>query len=78
MCVKIATKQIITVYVNEVEMYYYLHTNGQLIPKRKVVVDSIGAKEYFESDFVVKWWYIDSADQYARMIVEADELKEEK
>lgn len=38
-------------------MYYYEHTNGEIISKPDIVVDCIGAKNYFESDFVVKWWH---------------------
>jgi len=39
--------------------YYYLHTNGALIHKNSSVVDSLGASDYFDSDFVVKWWVMD-------------------
>ena len=39
--------------------YYYLHTNGGLIHKSALAVDSMGAGEYFDSDFVVTWWLVD-------------------
>ena len=38
--------------------YYYLHTNGDLIGKNPVVVDSDAS--YFDSDFVKKVWKIDT------------------
>jgi len=37
--------------------YYYLHTNGDLIGKNPVVVDSDSS--YFDSPFVRKVWKID-------------------
>lgn len=37
--------------------YYYLHTNGDLINKNPVVVDS--DPQYFDSSFVEKVWMID-------------------
>lgn len=53
--------------------YYYLHTNGDLIGKSPVAVDSIGAGEYFDSDFVKKWWYIDTTERGDawRLVLEA-------
>lgn len=42
--------------------YYYLHTNGELIGKNPVVVESGGGTpmEYFDSNFVRKVWEIDT------------------
>jgi len=41
--------------------YYYLHTNGDLIGKNPVVVDS--DDEYFSSPFVKKVWLIETDDR---------------
>lgn len=38
--------------------YYYLHSNGDIIGKNPVVVDS--DPSYFDSDFVEKVWRIDT------------------
>jgi len=38
------------------EGYWYLHTNGERFFKPAVVVDSIGAFDYFNSPFVKKFW----------------------
>jgi len=35
---------------------YYLHTNGDLIFKHAGCFFNTTPAEYFESDFVVKWW----------------------
>ena len=38
--------------------YWYIHTNGSLHFKPKLVVESGGgAAEYFASPFVRRWWY---------------------
>ena len=48
--------------------YYYLHTNGDLIYKNAIVVDS--DPEYFDSPFVKKYWFFDSDERfYAWQIV---------
>lgn len=39
-------------------MYQYKHQNGEVISKVDFVVDSIGAREYFDSPFVIAWWHI--------------------
>jgi len=41
--------------------YYYLHTNGDLIGKNPVIVES--DNEYFNSPFVQKVWNIDLEDR---------------
>jgi len=41
--------------------YYYLHTNGDLIGKNPVVVDSDSS--YFDSDFVKKVWKIETDER---------------
>lgn len=41
--------------------YYYLHTNGDLIGKNPVVVDSDAS--YFDSQFVKKVWKIDTENR---------------
>jgi len=35
---------------------YYLHTNGELIWKNAAVFYNTTPEEYFESDFVKKYW----------------------
>lgn len=41
--------------------YYYLHTEGDLIGKNPVVVDS--DVQYFDSPFVKKVWLIETTDR---------------
>lgn len=41
--------------------YYYLHENGELISKPALAVGN--PAEYFESDFVRKWWEIETTDR---------------
>ena len=48
--------------------YYYLHTNGQLIWKPAIVVES--DPDYFNSSFIVKHWKIDNENEYQKMINE--------
>jgi len=43
--------------------YVYLHTNGELITKNPWVVDSMGASEYFDSSFVVKYWLVKNDEE---------------
>lgn len=63
-------------------MYAYLHTNGNIIEKNKIVVDSKpgGPIDYFDSDFVVKWWKIkpeESKEEFRiRIHKEAEQLKD--
>ena len=51
--------------------YYYLHTNGDLIAKNPVVVDS--DPSYFDSPFVKKHWLIDTDNRETgwRFLLEA-------
>lgn len=53
--------------------YYYQHSNGKLIHKPAFTVDSLGASNYFEGDFVVKWWRLDMTDrsQAWKMLIDA-------
>lgn len=37
---------------------YYLHTNGDLIWKPKIVFTNTTVEEYMDSPFVVKYWII--------------------
>ena len=58
--------------------YYYLHTNGEVIAKPFMVVDQGGGpSEYFDSDFVKKWWRVDTEDEYQLMIKHLKEDKDE-
>jgi len=50
--------------------YYYLHVNGQLIYRPAVVVES--DPSYFDSPFIVKFWKIDSEEQYIDMVIEIE------
>ena len=41
-------------------MYYYRHINGEVISKSKLVVEYGGGPVvYFNSPYVVEWWYSD-------------------
>lgn len=51
-------------------MYYYEHTNGEIIAKVDHVVDSMGAEEYFESDFVVRWWHEEEAQSTGKTFLD--------
>lgn len=46
--------------------YVYLHTNGKLITKMEGAVTD--PKDYFESDFVVTWWRIETPADMLRLI----------
>jgi len=54
--------------------YYYLHTNGELIYKPAIVVES--DTEYFESDCVRKFWPVDLDQRESAyvMLIEAAAL----
>ncbi len=50
-------------------MYVYLHENGSLIRKTDFVVESLGAWDYFDSDFVQNWWWFktnEAAEKFIR------------
>jgi len=49
-------------------MYYYEHTNGDIISKPDIVVDSLGADGYFDSPFVVKWWHEEGENKETKTI----------
>ena len=57
------------------EWYFYLHSNGSVIGKNPVVVDS--DKEYFNSDFVKKTWKVDLDDDEScrKALSEANEIR---
>jgi len=52
--------------------YYYLHTNGQIIWKPFIVVES--DPEYFNSPYVVKYWKVKSEEDYIKMVIEAKHI----
>ena len=52
--------------------YYYLHTNGQIIWKPKIVVDM--DPEYFDSPMVIKYWLIEDQLSYNKMVTEAKDI----
>ena len=40
------------------KIYYYEHTNGEIIRKPAFVVETnTTPEEYFDSPFVKRWWY---------------------
>jgi hypothetical protein len=52
--------------------YYYLHANDQIIWKPKIVVEM--DSEYFNSDMVIKYWKIETKQEYDLMITEAKNM----
>ena len=52
--------------------YYYLHVNGSVIWKPKIVVES--DPQYFESNMVVSYWKVESKRDYDNMITKAKDL----
>lgn len=52
--------------------YYYLHVNEQIIWKPKIVVEM--DPEYFNSDMVIKFWKVESVDEYTQMKTEAKNI----
>ena len=53
--------------------YYYLHTNGQILWKPKIVVEM--DLEYFDSPMVVKYWKIENESQFKKMKTEAKQIE---
>ena len=52
--------------------YYYLHTNGDLIYKPAIVVDS--DPQYFDSPFVKKLWAFDASDRQDAWVIVLESL----
>lgn len=48
-----------------INKYVYLHKNGKLIQKPEICIDD--PWDYFNSPFVVKWWYV-KADERSTMM----------
>jgi len=46
-------------------MYYYEHTNGEIIRKPDCVVDGVGSEAYFNSPFVLRYWHEDDKEEGA-------------
>ena len=59
------------------EGYYYLHINGQLVFKAPAVVNPLGAHDFFDSDMVVKYWYVKTTDDHNEMLIELSKLRQE-
>jgi len=55
------------------EGYYYLHTNGNIIYKPPAVMIGTTESDYFDSPFVVRYWYIITEEAYEKMI---DDIKD--
>lgn len=55
--------------------YYYLHTNGDLIWKPAIVVDSDPG--YFDSPFVKKVWRIDTEDRQTSVEILSEAKKDD-
>lgn len=54
--------------------YYYLHTNGALIKKPAIVVESAGVNDYFNSPFVRKYWVATTEKDVKQIKLEAQTL----
>lgn len=54
--------------------YYYLHTNGSLISKSAIVVESCGVNDYFNSPFVRKYWVATTDKDVKQIKLEAQTL----
>ncbi len=55
--------------------YYYLHSSEGMVFKPKAVMTNIEKSEYFDSPFVVKFWYIETKEEYEKMMKEVSKLK---
>lgn len=55
--------------------YYYLHKNGGMVFKPKIVMLNDSVSEYFNSPFVVKYWTIETEEEYEKMMEEVEDLK---
>ena len=50
-------------------MYVYQHTNGKYIKKPDCIATPYcSAREYFDSDFVVKYWHFDTEEEADKFI----------
>lgn len=56
----------------EIQWYFYLHTNGNVIGKNPVVIDA--DNEYFNSPFVRKVWAIKNIEDFKQCIIEARKM----
>jgi len=54
--------------------YYYLHTNGALLKKPAIVVESCGVNDYFNSPFVRKYWVATTEKDIKQIELEARTL----
>lgn len=54
--------------------YYYLHVNSQIIYVPKGVADI--DKRYWDSQFVVKYWKVNSLREFNNMKIEAKKIVE--
>ena len=55
--------------------YYYLHSGGGIVFKPKIVMTNIEESEYFDSPFVVKYWFIETKEEHEKMMEEIDKIK---
>ena len=55
--------------------YYYLHSGGGIVFKPKVVMANMEVSDYFDSPFVVKYWTIETKEEYEKMMEEINRLK---
>lgn len=61
--------------MNEIKRtYYYLHTNGVLMKKPAIVVESVGVNDYFNSPFVRKYWVATTEKDVEQIKLEAQTL----
>ncbi len=49
-------------------MYVYKHINGEYIFKPDVIVRTMGAIEYFKSDFVKAYWHFVTDDEAEKFV----------
>jgi len=52
--------------------YYYLHINGQIIWKPKIVVEMDFG--YFNSPMVVKYWKVENESDFNKIKIEAKQI----
>lgn len=57
--------------------YYYLHVNGSIRHLSFASVEADGGKEFLDkSPNIVKYWFVEGADDFKKMVVEAKMLNE--
>lgn len=52
--------------------YVYKHENGEFIWKNAFVVDLLGAFDYFDSPFVLKYWRLPTTDKATALLLDKE------